>query len=114
MSDRKRLMIEIGVAVLLILACFAIWSLAQQSGERRLADVRSRNEAALGQMRQDCQARAEKLAMGEAQAVFRAFAAGIQGIVLGQQKGMLDMAKGGLLRLPTSPSSTSSRRTARS
>jgi hypothetical protein len=100
MSDRKRLMIEIGVAVLLILACFAIWSLARRSGERRLADLRSRNETALGQVRQDCQARAEKLAMDEAQAVFRAFAAGIQGIVLGQQKGMLDMAKGGLLRLP--------------
>ena len=44
---------------------------------------------------------ARRAARGEqAEAVFRAFAAGIQGSALAQQKGMLDVAKGSLLRLP--------------
>ncbi|HSK75328.1 MAG TPA: hypothetical protein VLQ45_02640 [Thermoanaerobaculia bacterium] len=100
MSNRKRLMLEIAVAVLLLLICAAVWTSSRRSGEQRLAQLETRHESAVEQIRQECEARAEELATSEAQAVFRAFAAGIQGSVLGQQKGMLDMAKGGLLRLP--------------
>ncbi len=100
MSNRKRLILEIVVASLLVLICFAIWSTAQRRSERQLAELEARQETALSQVRQDCGARAGRLAASEATAVFRAFAAGIQGATLGQQKGMLDMAKGSLLRLP--------------
>lgn len=100
MSNRKRLLIEIAVALLLILICVAVWSTSQRSGEQRLAQLEARHESAVAQIRQECEARAERLATSEAQAVFRAFAAGIQGSTLAQQKGMLDMAKGSLLRLP--------------
>ena len=100
LSDRKRLVVEIAAGLLLILIAFAAWSTAQRRGERQAAELQARHEHAAAQMRQECEARAERLATSEAQAAFRAFAAGIQGITLGQQKGMLDMAKGGLLRLP--------------
>lgn len=100
MSNRKRLMIEIAVVVLLLLIGFSIWSSSQQRAERELAQSRTQHESAVTQMRQECEARAERLAESEARAVFRAFAAGIQGSALGQQKGMLEMAKGSVLRLP--------------
>jgi hypothetical protein len=100
MSNRKRLMIEAAVALLLVLICFAVWSFSRRGSEQRLAELEARQESAVNQMRQECQARAERLATSEARAVFRAFAAGIQGSALGQQKGMLDLAKGSLLRLP--------------
>lgn len=100
MSNRKRLLIEIAVAVLLILICTAVWSSSRRSSEQRMAQMEARHEGAAGQMRQECEALAGELAEGEAKAVFRAFAAGIQGSTVGQQKGMLDMAKGSFLRLP--------------
>lgn len=100
MSNQKRLLIEVAGALLLIVIGFLAWSAAENRGERQLADLQARHESALAQARQECEARAERLARSEAQAVFRAFAAGAQGSALGQQKGMLDMAKGGLLRLP--------------
>ncbi len=100
MSNRKRLILEVVVAVLLILICTAIWNTAQQRRERQLARSEARQKIAVSQVRHECDARAERLATSEATAVFRAFAAGIQGATLGQQRGMLEMAKGGLLRLP--------------
>jgi hypothetical protein len=96
MPNRKRLMIEIAVVLLLVLIGFAVWSSAQ----RELAQQRAEHESAAAQVRQECEERVERLAMSEATAVFRAFAAGIQGSALGQQRPMLDLAKGGLLRLP--------------
>lgn len=100
MSTRKRLILEIAVAVLLVLTCFALWNWGQQKSEQRAAELTSQHESAAAQMRQECEARAERLARSEAEAVFRAFAAGIQGSALAQQSGMLDMAKGSLLQLP--------------
>lgn len=100
MSNRKRLIFEVVVALLLILICAAIWNTAQQRSERQLARSEARQKIAVSQVRHEFDARAGRLATSEATAVFRAFAAGIQGATLGQQKGMLDMAKGGLLRLP--------------
>lgn len=100
MSNQKRLILEVAVAVLLVLLCIAFWSSARARGEQRVAEATARHERTVAELRQECEARAERLATSEARAVFRAFAAGIQGSVLGQQKGMLDMAKGNLLRLP--------------
>ena len=100
MSSQKRLIVEIAGALLLIVIGFLAWSASESRGERQLTEAEARHESALVQVRQEGEARAERLARSEAQAVFRAFAAGIQGSVMGQQKGMLDMAKGGLLRLP--------------
>lgn len=100
MSNRKRLMAEVVVALILVLLCIVIWNTLQARGDHRVAELETRHESAASQLRQESEARAERLAASEAQAVFRAFAAGIQGSALGQQKGMLDMAKGGLLRLP--------------
>lgn len=100
MSDRKRLILEAVVALLLVLVCFAIWRGAQRRSERQLADFEARRASALNQAGQECDARAEWLAAGEARSVFQAFAAGIQAAALSQQKGMLDIAKRGLLRLP--------------
>lgn len=99
-QDRRRLILEIAAGLLLVLIAFAAWSLAQGRGEQRLEELEARHESAAAQMRQECDARAERLAASEARAAFQAFAAGIQGIALGQQRGMLDMAKGSLLRLP--------------
>jgi hypothetical protein len=96
MANRKRLIIEVAVVLLLLLIGFAVWS----SSQRELAQQRAEHESAVNQVRQECAARAERLAESEAKAVFRAFAAGIQGSALGQQRSMLDLAKGGLLRLP--------------
>jgi hypothetical protein len=100
MSNTKRLLIEIVAALVLLLIGYGIWSLGQRSSEQELADLKARQETALGQARQECDARAAKLVDGEATAVFRAFAAGIQGAALSQQTGMLDVAKGSLLQLP--------------
>lgn len=100
MTDRKRLILEIAVGLLLVLMAFAAWNTAQEGGRQHAEELQARHESAAGQMRQECESRAARLAESEAQAAFRAFAAGIQGITLGQQKGMLDMAKGSLLRLP--------------
>lgn len=100
MSDRKRLIIEVVTALVLVLLCIVIWNTLRARGEQRVTELEARHESAANQIRQESEARAERLATSEAQSVFRAFAAGIQGSVLGQQKGMLDMAKGSLLRLP--------------
>jgi hypothetical protein len=100
MANRKRLLIEVAGAVLLLLLCLAFWSASQRSGERRLADAEAGHQDAFNQQRQEYEVRAERLAAGEAEAVFRAFAAGIQGSALAQQRGMLEVAKGSLLRLP--------------
>lgn len=100
MSNRKRLILEVVMALLLILICAAIWNTAQQRSEQQLAESEARQKIAVSQVRHESDARAERMATSEATAVFRAFAAGIQGATLGQQRGMLDMAKGGLLRLP--------------
>ena len=51
MSNRKRLMIEIAVALLLVLICFAVWSATWRGGERRLAELEARQESAANQMR---------------------------------------------------------------
>lgn len=96
MANRKRLILETAVALLLILVCWGIWSASQ----RQLMQQKAERESAVAQARQECEVRAERLAKSEAQAVFRAFAAGIQGSALSQQRSMLDLAKGGLLRLP--------------
>ncbi len=100
MPNRKRLMIEIAVALLLILIGFAAWSSSRRRAEEELAQQRGQHESAAAQTRQECEARAERLATSEATAVFRAFAAGIQGSALGQQKAMLEQAKRALLQLP--------------
>ena len=100
MSNSKRLVIEIAVALLLVLVGFAAWSSSRRGAERELAQQKAERESAVGQMRQEGEARAQKLAESEARAVFRAFAAGIQGSALGQQKAMLDQAKRALLLLP--------------
>jgi hypothetical protein len=100
MSNAKRLIVEVVVALLLVLICFAVWNTAQQRSERQLGESEARQKIAVSQARQESDARAERLATSEATAVFRAFAAGIQGAALGQQKGMLDMAKGSLLQMP--------------
>lgn len=100
MSNRKRLIVEVAGAVLLLLICLASWSASRRSGERRLAELTARQESTVNQLRQDCEARAERLAASQAEAVFRAFAAGIQGSALAQQKEILALAKGSFLRLP--------------
>ena len=100
MSNAKRLIVEVVVALLLVLICFAIWNTAQRRTERQLGESEARQKIAVSQAEEECAARVEKLATSEATAVFRAFAAGIQGAALGQQKGMLDMAKGSLLQMP--------------
>ncbi len=100
MSSRNRLIVEVAGAVLLLLICLGSWNAARQSGERRLAAAEASHESSVNQLRQESELRAERLAASEAEAVFRAFAAGIQGSALAQQKGMLDVAKGSLLRLP--------------
>jgi hypothetical protein len=100
MANGKRLSIEIVGVLLLALIGAGLWWLFQWRCERRLAELGDRQQSAVSQMRQESEARAERLARSEAEAVFRAFAAGIQGSVLGQQQGVLEMAKGSLLRLP--------------
>lgn len=100
MSNRKRLLVEVAAAVLLLLICVAFWSFSRQQSEQQLAEAQARHESAVQQIRQECEERAEELAASQAEAVFRAFAAGIQGNALGQQRGMLDLAKSSLLRMP--------------
>lgn len=100
MHQRKRLLIEIVVAVLLLLLAWTTWSLTRRSGERQRAELVARQESTLEATRQQAELRAARMAEGEARAVFRAFAAGIQASAVGQQKGMLNMAKTNLLQLP--------------
>lgn len=100
MPNRKRLIIELAVFLILILMGLAAWSSSRRRVERGLAQQKAQYESTAGEMRRDCEARAERLATSEATAVFSAFAAGIQGSALGQQKDMLDPAKRALLRLP--------------
>jgi hypothetical protein len=100
MSNPKRLIAEVVVALLLVLICFAIWNTAQRRTERQLGEAEARQKIAVSQAQEDCAARTEKLATSEATAVFRAFAAGIQSAALGQQKAMLDIAKGSILQMP--------------
>src|SRR5690242_15073960 len=96
MTNRKRLIFEVAVALFLILVFWGIWSASQ----RQLAQQKAERASAIAQAQQECAARAGRLAMSEATAAFRAFAAGIQGSALEQQRSRLDLAKSGLLRLP--------------
>lgn len=100
MSNRKRLIAEIAVAVFLVIVCIALWNSANARGERQLAEAEARHENAVAESRRQCESQVDQLAASEAESVFRAFAAGIQGSALSGQKGMLDMAKGNLLQLP--------------
>lgn len=100
MPNDKRLMIEIAAVLLLVLIGFGVWSSSRRSAKQELAQQQAEHEGAADQMRQECEARAEKLAASEATSVFRAFAAGIQGSAMGQQKALLEQAKRALLQLP--------------
>ncbi len=100
MSNQKRVLVEVAVVVLLVVACFSVWSLSQRRSDRMAVEQRDESQKAIHQLRQECDARAAQLAEDQAKAVFRAFAAGIQGSAIAQQKGVLDMAKGGLLQMP--------------
>ncbi|HEX5759788.1 MAG TPA: hypothetical protein VF121_11385 [Thermoanaerobaculia bacterium] len=100
MSERNRTLIEVAAAAVLILIFLAVWGVSRGRAERERERLAAGHETALAEAQRACEARAERLAASEAEAVFRAFAAGIQGSALGRQKGMLDMAKGVLLQLP--------------
>src|SRR5918992_3790846 len=92
MLASKRLILEIAAALLLILICRAVWGPAERCNEG-LQELGSRHESAIDQIRQESEERAERLAASEAEAVFRAFAAGIQGDVSAREKEKLLRAK---------------------
>lgn len=98
--NNKRLGIEAIVIVLLALAILGVWWWRGHVAENEVATLRTTQEEEVRALRNESSQWAGRLATGEAEAVFRAFAAGIAQQVLPGGDTNLDQAVGGLLELP--------------
>jgi hypothetical protein len=98
--NNKRLGIEAIVIVLLALAILGVWWWRGHVAENEVTTLRTTQEEEVRALRNESSQWAGRLATGEAEAVFRAFAAGIAQQVLPGGDPNLDQAVGGLLELP--------------
>lgn len=99
MSD-KRLVIEIVMCVVFVLALFGLWFVMDRGAEAEHEKLQIMCRVEIEAAEADAARWTEALARGEAEAVFRAFAAGVHPLVLPGRGDALDQAVAGLLELP--------------
>lgn len=97
----KRFGYELLIILLLILAAAGIWWWKDSQAADAAAEAERAHTEALAAETARSEEWAATLAASEALAVFRAFAAGIQPMVLSGDGETLDQAVGGLLELPS-------------
>lgn len=98
--NNKRLVIEIVVGAVLVLAVVGVWKTMGNRAEAERAEIESTWQARAAAAEADAARWTEALSRGEAEAVFRAFAAGVHPLVLPGRGDALDQAVAGLLELP--------------
>lgn len=92
----KRLAIEVGVAVLLLLVAGGIW----WAKDGQVTTAREEAESRVAEAVREAEGWAAELVNGEAEAVARTFAAGIAPQVLAERQETVDQAVVGLLEVP--------------
>lgn len=96
----KRLGIEVLIIAVLVLALIGVWWFMGRRAESEQAALGADWQARLAAAEASADRQAAAQARGEAEAVFRAFAAGVHPLVLPERGDALDQAVAGLLELP--------------
>lgn len=96
----KRSLIEIVFVVLAVAALFGLWKWADVNAQRAVGETVQRHEIETTRLQQGAVEWANALAASQAEAVFEAFAAGIQPAVLADSQDSLAVSKQQLLHLP--------------
>jgi hypothetical protein len=100
-TNWKRLLIEIAVVLVLVLAGYGAWWWCARQAERSAGELALDYEARVTTVRQSCELWAAAMAAQQAEAVLRAFAAGAYPSLMAVRPGPeLDVAMGALLELP--------------
>jgi hypothetical protein len=95
----KRIAVELLVVLALALVAAGLWWRTGRGAERRLAGQQTTAAQQRAALESAANRWAEALVASEAEAAFRAFASGIQPLVLANQRQALDQAVGALLAL---------------
>jgi hypothetical protein len=96
----KRTGVEFLIILILILIAAGIWWWKDQESDRAVAEEQTACQQQVAALTEKGEHWARALAVSEAHAAFRAFAAGIHPMVLGGGSPNLDQAVGALLELP--------------
>lgn len=100
-TNWNRLLIEIAVVLVVALIGFTAWWWCARQAERSAQEIAIDYEARITTVRQNCEFWAASMAAQQAEAVLRAFAAGIYPSLLAERPGEeLDVTIGALLELP--------------
>lgn len=100
MAASRRVLWEFVLFALLALAVIGVWQWWQSRLDQTVSRISEEGEARLAAVRAEMSGKIDSLASGQAEAVFRAFAAGVQPAVLGGRQDSIDLAVGQLLELP--------------
>jgi len=95
-----RVVWEIAVVLLGVIIALSLLAWSQRDGEKKLAAAQERFETELAAEQQRFDEMSRQLALSEAEAVARAFAAGIYPIVLAGRQESLDYSVGEVIKLP--------------
>lgn len=98
--NTKRLGIEVLIIAVLVLALVGLWWYMGHRADAERAELEARWQTRVEAAEADAERWTAALARGEAEAAFRAFAAGIHPLVLPGRGESLDQAVAGLLELP--------------
>lgn len=98
-STGKRIGWEFLIVLLLLVVVVGVWWWQGRVADREVARVRAETEQQVRAVEQDARQWAEALAASEAEAAFRAFAAGVAPLILAGERQAVDQALGGLLEL---------------
>lgn len=96
----KRVGVEALIILVLVLAGLGVWWWKDRETANRLAQEERLCQVQVADLREQAETWARDLASGQATAVFRAFAAGVQPAVLADRRESLDQAVTSLLGLP--------------
>lgn len=96
----KRALWEALAVLVAVAAMFGLWKWAEVNAQRAVGEHVQRSELEAAQLRKDSVEWAARLAEDQAEAVFQAFAAGIQPAVMAGSKDALLVSKQQLLHLP--------------
>lgn len=95
----RRFLLELVIFVLLGAVAFAVFEWQDRRHQQELADEAASQEALVADLENKAGFWAETLVASEAEAVFRAFAAGIGPAVLASREGSVELAAVSLLKL---------------
>lgn len=98
--SNKRIGFEFLIILVAILLAAGIWWWKDHEASQAVEAAETAQRQAVAQITADGESWARSLAISESQAAFRAFAAGIQPLILSGNTETLNQAVGGLLELP--------------